>query len=182
MKVVITVTGKDRPGIIAALTGGVFNSGGNLEDATMTILEGEFSMMLLADFKTTVQYDKFIKITENIEKKLGLGVIIKEIRRKLDRGDKHQRGSDSYVVSVYGKDRAGIVYHVSKALAAHKCNITDLNSKIIGYGPKTIYALLLEVDLPKNETLVSRLKRDLDQIRKKLNVDLTINKVETGAF
>lgn len=182
MKVVITITGKDRPGIIAALTGAIYGLKANLEDATMTILEGEFAMMLLADFKAARAMQKFEECVKILEKKLSLRIILKEIGRKLDRGSKHQQGTDPYVISVYGKDRAGIVYHVSKVLAAHRCNITDLNSKIIGYGPKTLYALLLEVDLPQNKAKLARLTHGLDQIKKKLTVDLAINRLETGAY
>ena len=49
MKLLMTITGKDQPGIIAAFTGAIFKCGGNLEDANMTILEGEFAMILLAE-------------------------------------------------------------------------------------------------------------------------------------
>ncbi|MBI4358960.1 MAG: amino acid-binding protein, partial [Candidatus Omnitrophica bacterium] len=48
MIAVITVIGKDRPGIISALTETLYRTGGNLEDASMTILEGEFAMIFLA--------------------------------------------------------------------------------------------------------------------------------------
>ena len=51
MIMVITVTGKDRPGIISSLTEALYRSRGNLEDASMTILEGEFAMIFLAELK-----------------------------------------------------------------------------------------------------------------------------------
>ena len=46
--VVITAVGQDRPGIIAALAGAVYDLGGNLDDATMTRLHGAFAAMLSA--------------------------------------------------------------------------------------------------------------------------------------
>ncbi len=45
----VTAVGADRPGIIARVTGVLLEHGGNLEDATMTILRGQFAMMLLVD-------------------------------------------------------------------------------------------------------------------------------------
>ena len=44
---VMTVTGKDKPGIIARVTGVLFEAGANLEDVSMTILEGELAMILI---------------------------------------------------------------------------------------------------------------------------------------
>src|SRR5207245_2576224 len=41
--------GADRPGIVAAVTGGLFQLGGNLLDTSMTILSGHFAMMLLVE-------------------------------------------------------------------------------------------------------------------------------------
>ena len=43
----VTVLGHDRPGIIAATTAGLAGLGLNIEDSTMTLLRGHFSMMLL---------------------------------------------------------------------------------------------------------------------------------------
>lgn len=50
MKAVITVLGKDRPGIIAEVSGALYRAGANILDITQTVLQGEiFSMVLLAD-------------------------------------------------------------------------------------------------------------------------------------
>jgi len=46
--VVITAVGRDRPGMIAALTRTVLDAGGTLDDATMTRLHGAFATMLAA--------------------------------------------------------------------------------------------------------------------------------------
>ena len=44
---ILTVIGKDRPGIVANVTEILFEYGCNLEDASMTILEGEFAMIVV---------------------------------------------------------------------------------------------------------------------------------------
>jgi len=45
----VTVIGRDRPGIIAEVTGVVADLGGNIEDSSMTLLRGHFAWMLIAD-------------------------------------------------------------------------------------------------------------------------------------
>ncbi len=139
-------------------------------------------MMMLVEFKNPAVCGRFLKSIAGLEKRMALRITSRIISRTLRRGDKHLRGAVPHVISVYGKDRAGIVYEVSKLLAACRCNITDLNSRIIGYGAKAIYVLTLEADFPKNQAAVSRLKRRLEAIRRKLKVDLAINRMETGAF
>ena len=178
MTFAITVTGKDRPGIIAALTEAILQAKGNLEDASMTILEGEFAMIVLAAFQGKGVYQKLADRLQKVAGRFRLAVSIKEIKYQLKRGEKHQKGTIPYVISVFGKDRAGIVYHVAKLLAARRLNITDLNSKIIGSGEKSAYSLILEVDIPKRGESLTELKRALSSIQKRLKVELAINPVD----
>ena len=45
----VIAIGADRPGIVAALTGALFEAGGNLEDVSSSILRGHFAIMLVVD-------------------------------------------------------------------------------------------------------------------------------------
>ena len=114
---------------------------------------------------------------------MSLVIFIKEIKYRITRGEKHKSGTVPWVVSVLGKDKAGIVYRVSKLLADSNLNITDLNSKIIGRGSKTAYALILEVDLPRrNLQLISQLKRKFRAIEKNLGLTVAFNPLELSHF
>lgn len=174
----ITVTGPDRSGIIAGLTGAIFKAGGNLEDASMTILEGEFAMILIACLEKGAR-KRLQGDLEQLSRSKKLTVAVKEIKGRLVRGEKHKRGTEPYVISVYGKDRAGIVYRVSQLLGDQGLNITDLNSRIMGRGSKSVYALILEVDLPKKSGAIAKLNRAFDRLAKKLNVTITLKRLET---
>lgn len=183
MIIAVTITGKDRPGIIAHLAKALYQSGGNLEDASMTILEGEFAMIFLAAVQNQVQQRKFLSQLGRMEKLFGLSISIKEIKHSLKRGQKHGAGTVPWIISVSGKDRAGIVYLVSKVCADHHLNITDLNSKILGKGKQTAYALILEVDIPKHELkLIAKLKQKFSGLEKKLGVKIAFNPIEDSHF
>src|SRR3954464_14102225 len=43
----VSAVGADRPGIVAAVTGVLYEKGCNLEDTEMTVLRGHFAMMLV---------------------------------------------------------------------------------------------------------------------------------------
>ncbi len=182
MIITITVTGKDRPGIISALTGAIYKAEGNLEDASMTILEGEFAMIVLADLKNKSVCRRLQKQLSQLGQRMGLLVSIEEISHRLVRGEKHRPGTIPWVVSVLGKDKAGIVYRVSKTFADQKLNITDLNSKIIGKGRNTSYALVLEVDVPRKPNLILNLKKKFQALQKKLGVTIVFHPVESSSF
>ena len=51
----LTAFGQDRPGIVAALTEGLFRLGCNIEDTCMTRLRGEFTMMIMVRLPDTLQ-------------------------------------------------------------------------------------------------------------------------------
>lgn len=49
MKTVITVVGKDRTGIIAKVSGLLYDNGVNILDISQTIMQDLFTMIMLAD-------------------------------------------------------------------------------------------------------------------------------------
>ena len=49
MKAIVTVTGKDKPGIIAAVSGFLAGHNVNIEDISQTVMQGYFSMIMTAD-------------------------------------------------------------------------------------------------------------------------------------
>ena len=57
MKAVITVLGKDRTGIIAAVSGLLYQENVNILDISQTILSGMFTMIMLVEIGENVQYD-----------------------------------------------------------------------------------------------------------------------------
>lgn len=178
----ITVTGPDRPGIIAAVTGAIFKAGGNLEDVSMTILEGEFAMILIACLGNGSAERRLQNDLVKLGQSKKLTIALKEIKGRLVRGEKHKSGTEPYIISVYGKDRAGIVYHVSKLLADQGLNITDLNSRITGAGAKSGYALILEADFPSKSSFLVLLNKKFESLAKKLNVAITLKRLESVQF
>ena len=75
-KIIITVVGKDKVGIIARVCTYLSASGVNILDISQTIVSGYFNMMMIAD--TASAQKEFSEISEDLEK-LGeqIGVVIK---------------------------------------------------------------------------------------------------------
>ena len=75
-KSIITVVGKDQVGIIARVTGYLYENNVNVEDITQSIVVGFFNMMMIVD--TGASNKEFLTLSKELEE-LGtkIGVIIK---------------------------------------------------------------------------------------------------------
>ncbi|MFN2595230.1 MAG: glycine cleavage system protein R [Actinomycetota bacterium] len=164
----VTVIGNDRPGIAAATTKVLFDSGCNLEDVTSTILRGHFSMTMIVSCsgKEANELERALASTAD---SLDLLASV----RPLEEADVHVV-PPTHMVSVYGSDRPGIVSAVTELLAAAGANITDLTSRVIGSDDQPVYALMLEVVL----TGGGALEQKLAALRSDLGVDVSIHPIE----
>lgn len=167
------VTGLDRPGIIAAVSGVLFDQGCNLEDCSMTVLSGHFAMTLLAR-GPDVAPDALESALREAVVPLGLTVAVREIE---EGGGVDVKGTP-HMVAVYGADRPGIVHRVTRLLADRGVNITDLDTRVIGEPDEPVYAMHLEVTVP-DDVDVDHLAAALVEVGTELGVDTSIHPVET---
>lgn len=182
IRMLLMVTGKDRPGIIAKVSGLLSARGCNLEDVSMTLLEGQFAMMMTVCFPSQTAYDRVAEAFHLLESfPWSLNFHLTCLRGKTMRGKKHARGSLPQVVTVFGKDRTGIVHEVSRTLAALQVNITDLDSRILGAGSKTTYVMVLEVDVPRG-TDWAALRKSLKRLASKLGIEIQMKPLEQAVL
>lgn len=143
MNLAVTAVGADRPGIVAGLTGVLLEFGGNVDDSQMSILHGQFAMMLIVSVPEGTDLDAITAGLEEAGRKLDLGGVAVSPVAGLDRG-----ADPTHVLTVYGADRPGIVHDVAALLAGHEVNITDLRTKRTG-GPQTpLYTMMIEISIP----------------------------------
>jgi glycine cleavage system transcriptional repressor len=141
---VVWTLGADRPGIAAAITGPLLELGGNLEDCSMTILSGQFAMVLVVDLPDDVAVEALEAALAAPAAELDLGLAVRAIGEPT--GGSHP--GPHCVVSVYGTDHPGIVHRFVTLLADAQVNITDLATRVIGEPDDPVYAMVLEVTLP----------------------------------
>ncbi len=76
-KAIVTVVGKDTVGIIYSVTGVLSKNNVNILDISQTILDGMFTMMMIADVSSAnVPFDKLSELLSEEGKKLGVEVRI----------------------------------------------------------------------------------------------------------
>ncbi len=175
-KIILTVLGKDRPGIVADVTEVLYKTGCNIEDSSMTILEGEFAMLLVVSLADKMSEADLKKKYAALTERSDLYINMKDFTDVMPKGTVPE--PKNYVISVIGADKPGIVYQVSKVLAQHHANITDVETKRIGKGDRVVYAMILEANIPVN-VKIADLENEFSELSKKLSVDVTIKPIES---
>ena len=162
----ITVVGQDRPGIIARTAEVLSAYGMNLEDSSMTLLRGHFAMTLICAGETAA---------DEVEQALAAAIdpsLAVTVRAVPDESDR-QPVASTYLVTVHGADRLGIVARLAGTLAGAGGNITDLTTRLAG----DLYVLLAEVDLPPAAD-VAALRTALAAASRELGVETRLRRVE----
>jgi glycine cleavage system transcriptional repressor len=132
----LTVVGRDRPGIVAALTDALYRGGANLGEASMTRLGGYFTIMLMAH--TTVEATALEQALAPVVKQFDLRLHVDVIDGQL-----HQHVEPNLSIVVHGADRPGIVAQVSALLAQQGFNVLELKSDVGGTEAQPIYVMML---------------------------------------
>lgn len=146
--VAVTAVGADRPGIVAAVTKVLVESGCNLEDTSMTILRGHFAMMLVVDTPTGTTPEQLEQGLAAPAGELDLVITVRPIDEAVTATP---TPGDLWTVSVYGADRPGIVHGVADMLAGLGINIVDLTTRVVGTPQEPVYAMLLDVTIPEGQ-------------------------------
>ena len=137
----VTAIGRDRPGIVAAISGALLTLRGNIEDSQMSILRGHFAVMLIVRLPDEVNEDTLRERLEDVRSELDLEATA--VNRLDDLRDETAR--PSHVITVYGADHPGIVHAVAAALAKRGVNVTGLQTKLAGSGEEPLYVMSMEV-------------------------------------
>lgn len=172
--VAVAAVGDDRPGIVAAVTGVLVQHGCNLEDTSMSILRGHFSMMLIVECPPGVGATALEHAIETATSDLDLVVSVRPVS---DEAVSAGPPGDAWTVVVYGADRPGIVHRVSSDLAGIGVNIVDLTTRVTPGSDRAVYSMVLEVTIPSSVD-AGAVSRTLDEAAAALGVECTLHHSE----
>ncbi len=167
---ILIAIGEDKPGIVAKVTEILFKNGFNIEDSSMTRINNEFTIMLI--LKGEKYLDVLKKEFESLEKE-DLTIILKEISKSIV--EKERKKLPIFNIVVYGADKPGIVYKVSKLLADKGINISDLRTEKIN----SLYIMFIEAEFPENVDILD-FNNQIEKLKEELQVDIKVECVETA--
>ncbi|MGE4344103.1 MAG: phosphoserine phosphatase SerB [Geoalkalibacter sp.] len=124
--ILVTMTGPDRPGIIAAMTGHIAAAGARIRDIEQTVTHTLLSLSVIIDFTTGDSDQKpLIKDLLFLAKEWGLNLDFQVI----DEQDYRRRSNrNAYVLTIMGGEvNAAALARVSGILAEHQVNIERIS-------------------------------------------------------
>lgn len=169
----VAAMGEDRPGIVAAFGDALLEAGASIEDSSMTILGGQFAMLLLV--QGDLAADGLQGALAPVAERLGLML---EVRATEQRGDGEGEERDDYVVAAYGPDRPGLVTALAHVLADSDVNINDFGSRLSHNG---VFAMWFNVTLPAG-TDAEELTQRLRAAGGELSLDVSVRQADTESL
>ena len=160
-RVALTAVGTDQPGIVAALTGVLVDVGCNLEDSTMSILGGQFAVLLVLETPDGVDAPAIEGALSPVAERFDLVVTVRpahggptgsgtgggyEVAPGADDGAAVEGTTFSF--AIHGADRPGIVHAATTALADAGGNVVDLGTRLVGPADAPTYVMTLVAGFP----------------------------------
>jgi glycine cleavage system transcriptional repressor len=170
-KAILSVLGKDQPGIVAAVTGVLFAQDCNVENVSQTILQTEFAGIFVFSFSD----DLSLEILEN-ELTAKLQPLDLSVHVKLLHHQKRPSTfpeSEPFVITTKGPDRKGLVAGITEVMARHGVNITNLQAVFKGGDEPGNNIMIYEVDVPVDLDQ-KILENELRQRAKELLLEISI--------
>jgi glycine cleavage system transcriptional repressor len=166
---VLSALGKDRPGIVNQLSRVVLDAGCNIEDSRMTVLGGEFALILLV----TGAWNAIAKLegqAKALEKKLGLTLVTRQTEPRTGR-----QTMVPYVVDVVVMDHPGIVHDVAEFFSSRDINIEDLNTwtYAAAHTGTPMFSMNMTISIPADLN-IGRLRDEFTRFCDDQNLDATI--------
>jgi glycine cleavage system transcriptional repressor len=120
--IVLTLTGRDKVGIVDNVTSLIVKHGGNVESSRMARLGGEFAMLMLI----ALPDKEYTSLDQNFQQLRGEGYQLVLVETEDD--SKKYVGWLPYEIEVTGADHEGIIHEISHHLAAQGINIESMDT------------------------------------------------------
>lgn len=169
---VMTVIGKDRPGLVESVADLVASHGGNWLESRMSRLGGHFAGIL----RVEIPADKERELIANLEglNSRGLTVVVHSDRAKAEPPPGRVR-----VLEIVGQDRPGIVRQISHALANYGVNVEELQTECASAAMtgEMLFKARAKLRVPASAD-VEKIRQNLEKIASDLIVDISFAELE----
>ncbi|MCP3849924.1 MAG: glycine cleavage system protein R [Gammaproteobacteria bacterium] len=168
-QLVISAIGSDRPGIVNELSQLIVNNNGNIDDSRMTVLGGEFAIILLISAPND-ELKTIEEILKDNSDSLKLSIITKQTAN-----DSLTDKKIPYIVEVLAMDNPGIVYKLTDFFSSREINIQSLQTDRYP-APHTgtqMFAIEMVITVPQT-IIINDLRDDFLDLCEDMNLDASI--------
>ena len=147
-KLVISVLGPDRPGIIAAVSRTLLEADGNIENVAQTILQSEFSGTFIVSVPGEMTATSLQRQLAMVIAPLNMKVYVKHFEPIA--ANPRLIEAEPFVITTRGPDAKGLVAAIAEIIAAHGANVSNLQAVFKGGSDPDRNIMIYEVDVPKD--------------------------------
>ncbi len=170
-KLVLSVLGKDRPGIVAEIASVLCSLDCNIEDCSQTILQTEFAGIFILSNRENRPLDV---IEKNLVGKLAAGGLTVEVKPMAENAETSgEKTSAPFVVTTLGPDQIGMIAAITVVLAGLAINILNFKALLRKDVEPEQLMTIFEVDIPLS-VAQSDLKTRLLEISHQYNLEFTV--------
>ena len=171
---VLTALGKDRSGIVDQLSSTILDYGCNIVDSRMTVLGGEFAIILMLAGK----WNELAKLEDSLpdlRKRLDL-----VINAKRTEPNKSRENQMPYSVEVISVDHPGIVHDIAGFFSTREINIHELNTSryAAAHTGTPMFAITMMIDIPAS-TRIATLREEFLDFCDDLNMDAVLEPIKS---
>ncbi len=169
-RMVLTLIGDDRAGLVDALSGVIAEHGGNWEQSHLTELAGKFAGIVLV----TVPDAKAAALVEDLEPLRRQGLL--DVTAERASADEPHGEPTRLALHLVGVDQPGIVHDVSHALATLDVSIETLETATSSapMSGETLFTADAVLALPPSTT-ADTVAEVLEQLAHQLMVDIDVH-------
>ena len=171
----LTLIGRDRPGLVQALSERVAVVGGNWLESRMAHLAGQFAGILLVEVPDA-EVDRLVEDLRGLERE-GLHATVER-----GVGEEPPSAHQALMLELVGQDHPGIVREIADALAKRRVNIEELTTRVVSgsFSGERLFEAEARLRVP-NDVPADELRGLLEMLANELMVDIDLEPPPGGA-
>jgi glycine cleavage system regulatory protein len=165
---VMTVIGRDRPGLVESVAGLVTEHGGNWLESRMSRLGGQFAGILRVEVPP--ENEQRLVIALNALDRKGLSIVVQP-----DQPAGPARREKLQVLDIIGQDRPGIIRQISRVLAEQGINVEELETECASaaMSGESIFKAHAKLSMPESCD-AAKVRAQLEKIAEDLIVEISL--------
>ena len=144
LNVMITVFCPDRPGLVSAIAGRLFDLGGNLGDASFAVLGGSAEFSAICHLPPHVAVPDLQSELQKLPELADAAINVQSFGAPA-----HAKTAEiSHVVTVSGGDRPGLIARLAEIFAGYKVNIVRMDAQTLPESSQQRYVIRFALAMP----------------------------------
>lgn len=146
----VSIACPDRTGLIAAVTGRLFELGGNLGDTIFRLHGSDADFLSVCDLPEDITAEDIALALRDLPELAGAQVTVQRLDRTAETG---AGGPVTHHITVSGGDRPGLIARLTEAFGQYRANILRMDAqRIRGADGVGIYVTRFAVSIPERSS------------------------------